>query len=1023
MKKLSFVFICAVVFSTTAMGADIAFYVGGWNPGWYDATQFDHVDTIIAESGHLFQDVQSFDDTQAGLDAFTAWIEENTDDGELDIIWLNGTTPSVLYQFPNADPDGSPAETWLDNGNMFINVGDWFGYMSYEGGARSADNGGAGAANILDLAAGIIAGGGQGTMDITADGAEYLPSISAVVSDRPVSLDAVVAPWEVAASFAQNSAGTYADPVVIHNTETDGYLAIINQNAGGGWFPDRGLACAELINNWVATVVGLGDPSLARNPVPEDGMADVLRDSVLSWSSGQYPSTHNLYFGETAEDVNTATVADASGSATSFDPGRLEFGKTYFWRVDEVNTSADKTVHRGNIWSFEVEPHAIPIPGSTITVTASSVANDFSTADKAVDGSGLEADSTHGISSEDMWFTAAVDLDPWIQFEFEGVKQLDSMRVWNSNSSAEVAIGWGVKDVEIAYSVDGESWDVLEGATQFSRATSSPTYDAFDVIAFGGVPAKYVRLNISSNWGGILMSYSLSEVQFDMIPAQARTPEPADGAAGIVPNAVVAWRAGREAGQHTVYVSEDQAAVADGSASTLTSSTNSADLSPLDLGMGTTYYWRVDEVNEAEATTVWPGPVWSFSTMAALVVEDFESYGNVSPDRPFQAWLDGFGYSSDEFFPTAYGGNGTGAGIGHDIWSLSSPHYDGDIMETSNTIAGSGQAMPFYYGNTGGTASETQHTFSPPQDWTVGAAQTLSIAFHGAAGNTGTLYVKINGVKLTYPRDASNIAIGAWQAWNIDLSTVSTNLASVTDMAIGVDGSGASGMVLIDDIRLHAEAGEMITPVDPGTDGLVASYSFEGNANDVSGNGNNGTVNGGALFVAGHDGSALDCDGTDDYVSVDRTASQLGIGGNNARTVSSWVFTRGYGNGGIYDVGARTTGQDFSLRTLDSIDNRWRIQYWGGDFDFTFDSIDKWVHFTHVHDGVNTKIYANGMLIVDWEITLNTQDTNPFQIGRYGWPDAYFDGLIDEVRVYNRALSAEEALSLAGISSPIDKPL
>ncbi|MCP4455768.1 MAG: hypothetical protein GY809_30280, partial [Planctomycetes bacterium] len=389
------------------------------------------------------------------------------------------------------------------------------------------------------------------------------------------------------------------------------------------------------------------------------------------------------------------------------------------------------------------------------------------------------------------------------------------------------------------------------------------------------------------------------------------------------------WRAGREADQHTVYVSTDQGQVADGSASSLTSGTSSADLSPLDLAMGTTYYWRVDEVNEGEATTVWAGPVWSLSTMAALVVEDFESYGNASPDRPFQAWIDGFGYSADEYFPVAYPGNGTGAGIGHDIWSLSSPHYDGDIMETSNTATGSGQSMPFYYTNTGGTASETQRTFAPAQDWTVGSAQTLSIAFHGQADNTGTLYVKINGVKLTYPRDASNIAIGAWQAWNIDLSTVSTNLSSITDMAIGVDGSGASGMVLIDDIRLHAEAGEMITPVDPGTEGMVASYSFEGNANDASGNGNNGTVNGDALFGAGHDGSALDCDGVDDFVSTDKTASQLGIGGNGARTVSSWVFTRSFGNGGIYDVGARTTAQDFSLRTL-ATDNQWRIQYWGG---------------------------------------------------------------------------------------------
>ncbi|MCP4455589.1 MAG: discoidin domain-containing protein, partial [Planctomycetes bacterium] len=293
--------------------------------------------------------------------------------------------------------------------------------------------------------------------------------------------------------------------------------------------------------------------------------------------------------------------------------------------------------------------------------------------EKTLDGSGLDADGNHTISPESMWFTAPVDLDPWIQYEFDDVQKLDMLKVWNSNSSAEIAIGWGVKDVEIVYSTDGENWDVLEGATQFSRAPGSPTYNQYDEIAFNGAAAKYVRLNIASNWGGILMSYGLSEVQFFQIPVQARTPDPVSGAVDVVPNATVSWRAGREAAQSTIYVGADANAVAEGTAPSITSNTNSVSLSSLNLALGETYYWRVDEVNEVEATSVWAGPVWSLSTIAALVVDDFESYGNVSPDRPFQAWLDGFGYSADEFFPVEYPGNGTGAGIGHDIWSLSSP--------------------------------------------------------------------------------------------------------------------------------------------------------------------------------------------------------------------------------------------------------------------------------------------------------------------------------------------------------------
>jgi hypothetical protein len=214
----------------------------------------------------------------------------------------------------------------------------------------------------------------------------------------------------------------------------------------------------------------------------------------------------------------------------------------------------------------------------------------------------------------------------------------------------------------------------------------------------------------------------------------------------------------------------------------------------------------VDEVNEAEVESVWAGPVWSFSTVAAVVVDDFENYGNDSPDRPFQTWLDGIGYSADEFFPVAYGGNGTGASVGHDIWSGGSVHYNGDIMEKANTMsADSGQSMPFYYDNTDSVASQTERTFSPAQDWTFGGAKTLSIAVNGQAENTGTLFVMINNIKVIYEGNTvNNIDRPVWQMWYIDLATVNTNLSSVTKIELGVEGNG-SGMILFDDILLHPE--------------------------------------------------------------------------------------------------------------------------------------------------------------------------------------------------------------------------
>ncbi|MCP4456083.1 MAG: hypothetical protein GY809_31895 [Planctomycetes bacterium] len=773
--------------------------------------------------------------------------------------------------------------------------------------------------------------------------------------------------------------------------------------------------------------VMIGAAELAGAPAPANEQTDVLRNAVLTWEPGEFAATHDVYFGTSFEDVNGATVPSSAGqAATSFDPGGLAFDQVYYWRVDEVNGTPDKTVFKGDVWRFTAEPYSIEIPAAAITVTASSSSNESSIPEKTIDGSGLDPNTgTHDINPETMWFTASVDLDPWIQYEFEGVEKLDAMTVWNANSSAESAIGWGVKDVQIQYSVDGENWEALADTTQFSRAPGLPTYDAYDEIAFGGVAAKMVRLKILSNWGGILMSYGLSEVKFSVIPAQARTPQPASGSTDILPDSTLTWRAGREAAQHTVYISSDMNAVAEGSAPSVTSTTNSVELSSLSLELGEAYYWRVDEVNQAEAVSVWAGPVWNFSTVAALTVDDFESYNNSSPDRPFQTWLDGFGYSSDESFPVGYPGNGTGAGIGHDIWSLSSPHYDGDIMETGNTMAGSGQSMPFYYTNTGGVASQTERTFAIAQDWTVGGVQTLSIAFTGQVGNTGTLYVKINDTKVTYGGAPENLTLGVWQAWNIDLSGM--NVQSVTTLQIGVEGGGASGMLLIDDIRLYGEAGEVITPVDPGTANLAGAWSFdEGSgtvAADSSGNGLTGTLFE-ATWEPGVQGSALSFNDTG-YVET----GYAGIPGTGARTCCAWIKTI-EANRVFVSWGLNTAGKKWRMR-LDATGGL-RIEVNGGyNYGQTFLADDEWHHTAIVlaDDGTpdcsETRLYVDGHPETTRAVLDEPIDTDPageFRIGRSTYDNAGFIGLIDEVHVYERALSDGEILSLAGKTTPIDKP-
>jgi len=212
--------------------------------------------------------------------------------------------------------------------------------------------------------------------------------------------------------------------------------------------------------------------------------------------------------------------------------------------------------------------------------------------------------------------------------------------------------------------------------------------------------------------------------------------------------------------------------------------------------------------------------------------------------------------------------------------------------------------------------------------------------------------------------------------------------------------------------------------------GLLAYYSFDVDGTDDSGNGVDGTLGGEAAISPGLFGNALDMNGDNGNCFTGWTPTQLGINGNAARSVSSWVYTRSWGsNGGIYDMGTRADTEDFSLRIEGGSpdnDNRWRIQYWGGDYDFVttdatreqgmipgheFASLDNWVHFVHTHDGTHTRIYGNGVLIVEWAKTINTTDTMDWRIGTYGDTDQ-FDGLIDDVALWNRALTAEEAAAL-----------
>ena len=99
------------------------------------------------------------------------------------------------------------------------------------------------------------------------------------------------------------------------------------------------------------------------------------------------------------------------------------------------------------------------------------------------------------------------------------------------------------------------------------------------------------------------------------------------------------------------------------------------------------------------------------------------------------------------------------------------------------------------------------------------------------------------------------------------------------------------------------------------TTGLVAYYPFNGNANDESGNGNDGTVNGATLATDrnGGSGKAYSFDGEDDF--VDLTTAKWGIEGNSARSIFAWVKTTHDQKFGmaIFSSGSTGNSQAFNI--------------------------------------------------------------------------------------------------------------
>jgi len=509
----------------------------------------------------------------------------------------------------------------------------------------------------------------------------------------------------------------------------------------------------------------------ACSPHPQDGAAAVTRWPVLEWHAATMSAAHDLYFGNEESVVASATTQTQGvyqgrypGTVTAYDPGILDWTRTYYWRIDEINDAEPDSPWKGKVWSFTTGNWMIschPSDGATVVGWALLLS-------WVPGGPGLQYDVYFGADKD-----TVANATP------------DTGGVYRGRQPSEIT----------TYEPDNLRW----GMTYYWRVDGVDETDP------------------QNPWKGEVWSFTTQDFLVSL--------HPPDDATDVPPSPILSWVPSEPGKQYDVYFGEDEETVANATPASpdLYQGRQPADeviYEPGALEVATTYYWRVDEVNETDPGRLRMGKVRSFTTVTfdvVIVIDDFESYGNEMGSRVFETWIDAIGFQQPA---PGHPGNGTGGVLGHDIWNWESPY----IMETK-IVHGGRQSVPYYYYNSPEPYyAEVERTFTTPsywtpesietpQDWTADDADTLTLYFHGEPNNhPQPLYVTIEdsagGSTTVIHPDPNAVTSTQWRAWHmalVDLQAEGVSLKAVRKMIIGIGDCanpqpGGTGLIYIDDI-------------------------------------------------------------------------------------------------------------------------------------------------------------------------------------------------------------------------------
>ena len=331
-------------------------------------------------------------------------------------------------------------------------------------------------------------------------------------------------------------------------------------------------------------------------------------------------------------------------------------------------------------------------------------------------------------------------------------------------------------------------------------------------------------------------------------------------------------------------------------------------------------------------------------------------------------------------------------------------------------------------------SSDSSQTTNPASNGNDGNTATSWVANDGLTGHwwmvdLGTSKTITGGVQLKWEQ------LSSIYSYTIETSTDNTNWTTVIDRTndlknaqvynnfftgtaryVRVTATGLpSGINAgISDFKIFGDTGETVP---------VAQLPFDETsgttANDATGNGWNGTLTGGASFVAGNIGNAVDLDGTNGYVSL-----PTGVVSNaSTATVSAWVNLDSVSNWSrIFDFGSGTSTNMF---LTPKNGNNGKIRFAIKVNNSTEQRIDGqaalptggWHHVAVTLNGSTGTLYVDGAQVgINTAMTLKPSDlgaTTQNWIGRSQYSaDPYLDGRVDDFRIYNRALTASEVMHL-----------